>query len=163
MAYTFLWIVRVFIRFNVFRSAGFIPRRMIETSIAPQIARSLKTQILTFIEFVNKFENDGQDSGFSLMNNANLTRKKIGQAFEILKTQIEIFDRVEATGKEEYYPQNKREFHSRLKKFLGLTKNVYVQDRRNSGANRSLWSILVGIDNFNMSNFSLIILKIFLR
>lgn len=140
----------MFIRFNVFRSSGFIPKRMLETSISEQIAKNLITNLTDLSDFL-------KDLRSPRVANPNIRRRRqrigIKNAREFLMTQITIYEKVKDANDPKTYGEKKRKMHYGLKKVIEISKNLQISDGETGGVT-TLWEMIQTIERFNFSKKS---------
>lgn len=134
----------MFIRFNVFRSSGFLPRRMLEVSISSQISKTLKSNIMDITTFLKEIES--KHPNFRAGNK----RIRLSNAREFLLNQIRVYEKVKETGDPKKYTQRKKTMHAFLLKFIELARSVTLSQKSN-GSVIDFWSVVQRIENFNFS------------
>lgn len=137
----------MFIRFNVFRSSGFIPKRMLETSISEQIARNLKSNLNSLADLLKGIKS-------SRPLNPTVARRSlrlgVRNGREFILSQIEIFEKVKENGDPKAYGERKRKMHYGLKKVVEISKSLVIGNCA-TGDDMSFWEIVQEIEKFSFS------------
>ena len=138
MIWTINWVIKTFINFNIFRSAAFIPRRMLETSISRQLARSIDAQINAVSKFVTSFDKN-EPSGRPYTYN---DKRTIDNAFSTVQRQLEVLDRLESERNPKIYSKRKQQFHLVLRAWMRSLMGLKIKQKGNNYFVKNLGDVL---------------------